>query len=107
MIKRKTVPTFSKVCECCEEDYETKKEDSRFCKESCRVNNHQKQKREGESKTPKGFICPKCNAPDLYNPAAPTETKHKLIRCGICHSEWGLNPPIIYSKQEDLAFQVF
>ena len=97
MHKRKTVPTFQKVCECCEGDYESIKEDSRFCKESCRVNNHQKQKREGVNKTVKGFICPKCNAPDLYNPVAPAETKHTLIRCGTCHSEWELNPPFVYS----------
>ena len=94
MRKRKTAPIFQKVCECCEEDYKSKKEDSRFCKESCRVNNHQKQKREGATKTSKGFICPKCNAPDLYTPAGE---KHKIIRCGTCHSEWGLNAKAVYT----------
>lgn len=94
MRKRKTVLTFPKICECCEEDYKSKKEDSRFCKDSCRVNNYQKNKREGVVKTPKGFICPKCKAPDLYTPAGK---KHQLIRCGTCHAEWELNPEVVYT----------
>lgn len=94
MRKRKVVPIFPKVCECCEEDYKSKKEDSRFCSDSCRVNNYQKDKREGVIKTPKGFICPKCNLADLYTPVG---LKHKIIRCGTCHSEWELNAPVLYT----------
>ena len=94
MRKRKTVLSLLKVCECCGENYNSGKEDSRFCKESCRVNNFQKDKRQGVIKTPKGFICPKCRAQDLYTPAGK---KHTLIRCGTCHAEWGLNAEVIYT----------
>jgi hypothetical protein len=94
MRKRKTVPTFPKICECCEVNYSSKKEDSRFCTDSCRVNHYQKQRRMGVTKTAKGFVCPKCNVADLYTPVGKM---HKVIRCGTCRTEWGLNAKDAYN----------
>jgi len=91
MRKLKTMPS---LCECCGKSYTPKRTTSRFCSDSCRVNNYQKEKRQGLTKTPKGFVCPKCGIADLYSPVG---LKHNVIRCGTCHSEWQLvsaaNPP--------------